>query len=93
MSETGLNLKKPIFIDKMPFYSVVQGAIAKLFPRAKILFALRDPRDVVLSCFRRRLAMYEMTTLEGAARYYDGVMTLSDVYRREARAAGVRSAL
>jgi tetratricopeptide (TPR) repeat protein len=83
VSETGLNLKKPIFIDKMPFYSIVQGAIAKLFPRAKILFALRDPRDVVLSCFRRRLTMYEMTSLQGAARYYDGVMTLSDVYRRK----------
>ncbi|HUJ03974.1 MAG TPA: sulfotransferase [Rhizomicrobium sp.] len=81
VSETGLDLKKPIFIDKMPFYSIVQGAIAKLFPRAKILFALRDPRDVVLSCFRRRLSMYEMTTLEGVARYYDGVMTLSDVFR------------
>ena len=27
--------------------------------------------------------MYEMTTLEGAARYYDGVMTLSDVYREK----------
>lgn len=83
VSATGLNLKKPVFIDKMPFYSVVQGCIAKLFPRAKILFALRDPRDVVLSCFRRRLAMYEMTTLEGAARYYDGVMTLSQVFRQK----------
>jgi Tfp pilus assembly protein PilF len=83
VSETGLNLKKPIFIDKMPFYSVVQGCIAKLFPRAKILFALRDPRDVVLSCFRRRLAMYEMTSLEGAARYYDGVMRLSEIYRQK----------
>ena len=83
VADAGLNLKKPILIDKMPFYSVVQCAIAKLFPRAKILFALRDPRDVVLSCFRRRLAMYEMTTLEGAARYYDGVMTLSDIYREK----------
>ncbi len=36
VADAGLNLKKPILIDKMPFYSVVQCAIAKLFPRAKI---------------------------------------------------------
>jgi len=81
VKDTGVDLNRPVFIDKMPFYSVVLCAIAKLFPDARILFALRDPRDVVLSCFRRRLAMYELTSLEGAARYYDGVMTLADVYR------------
>jgi hypothetical protein len=41
----------------MPLNAVFLPLIAKLFPRAKIIFALRDPRDVVLSCFRRRFAM------------------------------------
>ena len=41
---------------------------------------LRDPRDVVLSCFRRNFransATYEYATLEGTARHYDAVMRL-----------------
>ena len=69
-----------ILVDKLPLHTQALPLIAKLFPDAKILFALRDPRDVVLSCFRRRfevnLAMYEFLTLEGAANYYDAVMTL-----------------
>ena len=58
--------------------------IAKLFPDARILFALRDPRDVVLSCFRRRFAMnagmYEFTRLDFAAAYYGAVMRLMQIY-------------
>ena len=56
----------------MPLNTVLLPLVAKLFPDAKILFALRDPRDVVLSCFRRRFGMspqmYDFLTLEGAAR-------------------------
>jgi hypothetical protein len=59
--------------------------IARLFPDAKIIFALRDPRDVVLSCYRQRFqmnaSMYELLTLEGAARFYDGVMRLGLICR------------
>ena len=52
---------RAVFVDKLPLNSVHQGFIAKLFPNAKILFALRDPRDVVLSCFRRRLVLTSAT--------------------------------
>jgi hypothetical protein len=69
-----------VFVDKMPLNAVSLGLIAKLFPNAKILLAVRDPRDVVLSCFRRRFGMtqhmYELLTLRDAAVYYDAVMTL-----------------
>jgi hypothetical protein len=71
----------------MPFYCVFLPLVAKLFPRAKIIFALRDPRDVVLSCFRRRFVMteqiYELTTLESTAGHYDAVMSLCDLYREK----------
>jgi tetratricopeptide (TPR) repeat protein len=81
----GAALKKPVFLDKMPLNSVVLCLVAKLFPQARILFALRDPRDVVFSCFRRRFVitpqMFELTTLEGAAGYYDAVMGLCETYR------------
>ncbi len=76
---------RPVFIDKLPLNSVLLGVVAKLFPKAKILFALRDPRDVVLSCFRRRFGMtqqmFELLTLKGTAAYYDAVMALSEAHR------------
>ena len=81
-ADSGFSPERGVFIDKMPLNTVLLPVIAKLFPGAKILFALRDPRDVVLSCFRRRFGMspqmYRFLTLEGAAAYYDQVMTLGD---------------
>jgi Tfp pilus assembly protein PilF len=78
------DLAGKVFIDKLPLNSVRLPLVAKLFPNAKVLFALRDPRDVVLSCFRRRFgmnaAMYQLLTLDGAAAYYDAVMRLVDQY-------------
>jgi tetratricopeptide (TPR) repeat protein len=74
-----------VFIDKFPMNSQHVPLIRKLFPEAKILFALRDPRDVVLSCFRRafllNVAMYEFTTIERTAHYYDAVMSGMALYR------------
>ncbi|HWE46666.1 MAG TPA: sulfotransferase [Caulobacteraceae bacterium] len=74
------------FIDKLPLNTPKLPAIAKLFPRAKILFARRDPRDVVLSCFRRsflpNIATYSMLSPKGSAELYAAVMRLADVYRR-----------
>ena len=84
-AECGFTPQRSVFIDKMPLNTVLLPLIAKLFPQAKILFALRDPRDVVLSCFRRRFGMsaqmYEFLSLGGAARYYDAVMGLGEIYR------------
>jgi Flp pilus assembly protein TadD len=83
----GIAPEGKIVIDKMPLYTVKLPIISKLFPGVKILFAERDPRDVVLSCFRRPFqmnpGMYQFVTLDGAARYYDAVMSLFDTYRRK----------
>lgn len=74
-----------IFVDKQPFNTLNLPLIARLFPNAKIVFALRDPRDVVLSCFRRHLEVkpttFEMLTLTDAAHFYDRVMHLAEIYR------------
>jgi tetratricopeptide (TPR) repeat protein len=82
----GVEPRDRVFIDKMPLASVQLPLIVKLFPNARILFARRDPRDVVMSCFRRRFtmnaSMYELLTLEGAARHYDAVMRLSALYSK-----------
>ncbi|HSZ51319.1 MAG TPA: sulfotransferase [Caulobacteraceae bacterium] len=81
----GKDLAGKTLLDKLPLHTLALPVIAKLFPDATILFALRDPRDVVLSCFRRRFrqnaAMAEFLTLPDAARYYDAIMTLAGVYR------------
>jgi tetratricopeptide (TPR) repeat protein len=85
VTETQGALSRPVFVDKMPLNAVFLPLIAKLFPDARIIFALRDPRDAVLSCFRRRFAinagMYEFTALDTAAAYYAAVMDLMQVYR------------
>jgi len=76
----GVEVADKLFIDKHPFNTLKLPLIARLFPDAKIMFACRDPRDIVLSCFRRRFRMsapiYELLSIEGAARYYDAVMQL-----------------
>ncbi len=73
-----------LFIDKMPLTIISLPLVAKLFPDAKILFARRDPRDVVLSCFRRAFmpnpATYNLLTLNGSAKLYDQVMRLMELY-------------
>ncbi len=83
-AESGALPSKPVFVDKMPLNAVFLPLIAKLFPQARTLLAVRDPRDVVLSCFRRRFAMnagmYEFTRLDLAAAYYGAVMRLMQVY-------------
>jgi len=85
VAENGVTPDRKVFIDKMPLNVIHLGLIARLFPAAKILFALRDPRDVVLSCFRRRLVMtahmYEFTRLDSAAQFYAVVMDLAQLYR------------
>jgi tetratricopeptide (TPR) repeat protein len=76
----GMDVTDKMFVDKNPLNTLKLPLIARLFPQAKILFACRDPRDIVLSCFRHRFRMsapiYELLTVQGAARYYDAVMQL-----------------
>jgi tetratricopeptide (TPR) repeat protein len=83
----GVHVKGKIFIDKQPLNNPMLPLIVKLFPKAKILFALRDPRDVVFSCYRRHFGvnatMYSFLDLESAARLYALVMQLTELYRQK----------
>ena len=78
VEQAGVAVAGKVFVDKNPLNTLKLPLINRLFPDAKILFACRDPRDIVLSCFRHRFKMsapiYELLTIEGAARYYDAVM-------------------
>jgi tetratricopeptide (TPR) repeat protein len=74
-----------LVIDKLPLNIVVLPLIRRVFPDAKIILALRDPRDVILSCYQQRFgmnaAMAQFLRLEAAAAYYDLVMGLLETCR------------
>lgn len=67
-------------IDKNPALNVLIPAVIRIFPDVKFLFALRDPRDVCLSCFMQHLRMNPVAsaylTLEGTVKQYASVMGL-----------------
>lgn len=75
-------LREPIagrlLIDKNPELTMLLPLVARVFPEMKIVFALRDPRDVVLSCFMQQLPLNPVSvhylTLEGAANKYATTM-------------------
>lgn len=67
--------KGKTLVDKSPLFLYRGPLIHRLFPRAKIILALRHPCDVVLSCFmsnfRLNSAMSNFLRLEDAAEFYD----------------------
>lgn len=81
----GIAPENKIFIDKQPLNTFNLPLISKLFPEAKVLFALRDPRDVVFSCFRRHFEIdvtsFEFLDLADGARFYAAVMNVAELCR------------
>ena len=72
-------------VDKLPLNLVDAGLISLLFPDARIIVALRDPRDAVLSCFmqdfRLNDAMAAFLGRASTAGLYHAVMSLWLHYR------------
>lgn len=72
-------------VDKLPLNIVHLGLAKLLFPKAKILVALRDPRDACLSCFMQKFeinhAMANFLELETTGSTYEAVMGLWLQYR------------
>ena len=79
------NTEGKMIIDKLPMNTVELGFINRIFPDAKLIFALRHPYDVVLSSFMQHFelndAMLQFTNLEDSAIFYDRVMTLYKQYK------------
>ena len=67
-----------LLLDKNPSLSYLLPAICRVFPEVKLLFALRDPRDVVLSCYLQRMPINAISsnylTLEATAEKYADAM-------------------
>ncbi len=72
-------------VDKLPLNIVHLGLVSALFPNAKIVVALRDPRDVCLSCYMQKFrlndAMVNFLEIKTTALAYHAVMGLWLHYR------------
>lgn len=72
-------------VDKFPLNIAHLGLANALFPEARVLVALRDPRDACLSCFMQRFrytdAMVNFCDLQRTAKTYAAVMDLWRHYR------------
>lgn len=67
-----------LLVDKNPSLNLMIPIVVRMFPETKFLVALRDPRDVVMSCFMQALPLTAVSsaylTLESAVRQYANVM-------------------
>ena len=61
-----------LLIDKNPGLNLAIPAVVRIFPEAKFLVAIRDPRDVCLSCFMQPL---EINIVNSAYLSFEGTVT------------------
>jgi tetratricopeptide (TPR) repeat protein len=59
----GEPLGERLLLDKNPSLTTLIPAFARVFPEAKFLVALRDPRDVCLSCFMQPLPLGQVSAM------------------------------
>ena len=74
-----------LVVDQTALNTIYLPAIWRFFPEAPVIFVVRDPRDVVFSCFRRQFEpnpfTLEFHSLDSTARFYDRTMLYADVCR------------
>lgn len=67
-------------LDKNPSPTVRLRIWLRLFPELKVIIALRDPRDVVISCFFQNIPINPVNanflTLERTVRHYSNLMDI-----------------
>lgn len=70
----GADADKPVFVDKFTMNTLDIGVINVVFPDARVIFMLRDPRDVCLSCVTQLMvptpATIHLLTWRGTAMFY-----------------------
>jgi tetratricopeptide (TPR) repeat protein len=67
-----------LLVDKNPALNLMIPMVVRVFPETKFLVALRDPRDVVVSCFLQALPLTPVSSaylsLEATINQYANVM-------------------
>ncbi len=80
VADFGADPAARLFVDMDPMKTLHLPLIGRLFGAAAIIVMRRDPRDVVLSCFRQNFAAspmaLEFMTLDRTAAFYDTMMRL-----------------
>ena len=75
-----------IIVDKLPLNIIYTAELNKIFPKAKFIFALRNPYDAVLSCFMQPFlpndAMSNFYNLKDSSHFYNQVMNLWEIYQK-----------
>ncbi|HEV2330586.1 MAG TPA: sulfotransferase, partial [Verrucomicrobiae bacterium] len=68
-----------LLVDKNPGINLMVPVLLRVFPETKFLIALRDPRDVVVSCFMQALRLTPASsaylTLDETVNQYASVMS------------------
>jgi Flp pilus assembly protein TadD len=72
-----------VFLDKNPSHTASLHLWLRVFPKVKVLVALRDPRDVIISCYFQNLALNatnaNFLSLDRTIKHYTDLM---DVWLR-----------
>jgi len=83
LRETDENPGGRLLLDKGPSRTSWLHAWLRLFPQSKVIIALRDPRDVIISCYFQNIPLSWVTagflSLKGTAQFYS---TCMDVWLR-----------
>ena len=74
----GDKIDRQVFLDKTTMNTIDLGLINCIFPDAKVVFVMRDPRDVCLSCFMQIMiptpSTVHLLTWRGTADFYAQTM-------------------
>lgn len=74
----GDSIGQRMFLDKFTMNTIDLGLINYIFPDAKVVFVMRDPRDVCLSCFMQLMvpspATVHLLSWQGTAEFYAQIM-------------------
>jgi Flp pilus assembly protein TadD len=72
--EAGPEMKGRMLLDKNPALTAQLPLLLQLFPEMKVIIALRDPRDVIVSCYFLNVTLaagnVKFLSLEGVAQHY-----------------------
>jgi tetratricopeptide (TPR) repeat protein len=80
LEETGPGGAGKLLLDKNPSPTARMPLWLKVFPELRVLIALRDPRDVVLSCYFQNIPLNSVNvnflSLERTAKHYADLMDI-----------------
>jgi len=80
LREVGPDAKGKVLVDKNPSPTARLPLWLRVFPELRVIIALRDPRDVVLSCYFQNVPLnatnVNFLSLERVAKHYSDLMDI-----------------